>query len=288
MLMLIRGCLKLIRIKGGSMLESLKGKVAWVTGAGTGIGQAGAMLLAKNGARVVLSGRKKETLQETLDQIIADGGEGCVEAVDVSDAEAVKVVVDRICSRYGRLDILVNNAGTNVPERHWEVLTPQKWKEVIDIDLNGAFYCALAVIPVMRKQKDGVIVNVSSWAGRFYSRLTGPAYTAAKFGLRAMSANINMEECANGIRACVICPAEVWTPIIDRRPDALSTEVKAKMLKPEDVGETILFVASLPKRVCINELLISPTWNRLYIDENGQSRLIWGSTRYWKREENAA
>ncbi len=256
------------------MLESLKGKVAWVTGAGTGIGQAGAVMLAKNGATVVLSGRRMETLRETMTTIEKNGGIAVPEILDVADADAVQAVSDRIAARWGRLDILVNNAGTNVTERHWNQVTPGKWQEVIDIDLNGAFYCALAAIPIMRKQKDGLIINISSWAGRFYSRITGPAYTAAKFGVRAMNANINMEECTNGIRACVICPAEVWTPIIDRRPDQLSEEVKATMLKPEDVGEAIVFVASLPKRACINELVISPTWNRIFIDDNGQPKVF--------------
>jgi len=247
------------------MLESLKGKVCWITGAGTGIGQAAALMLARDGAHVILSGRRIDALQKTADMVVSSGGSASCEVLDVSDPTQVLSVVDRIVASLGRMDILVNNAGTNITERHWAKVTPEKWKEVIDIDLNGAFYCASAVIPVMRKQQDGLIINVSSWAGRFYSLLTGPAYSAAKHGLMAMNASINMEECINGIRACAICPGEVWTPIIDRRPDQLAEDVKAKMLKSEDIGEAILFVARLPKTVCINELIISPTWNRGYI-----------------------
>jgi NADP-dependent 3-hydroxy acid dehydrogenase YdfG len=247
------------------MLETLKDKTAWITGAGSGIGQAAAVALAQNGAHVVLSGRRSAILQKTADLITSSGGQTSLEVLDVADAAMVQAVADRIASRHGRLDILVNNAGTNVAERHWAKVTPEKWKEVIDVDLNGAFYCASAVLPVMRKQKDGLIVNVSSWAGRFYSHLTGPAYSAAKFALMAMNASINMEECINGIRACAICPGEVWTPIMDRRPDQLGEDVKAKMLRSEDVGEAILFIARLPKTVCINEMIISPTWNRGYI-----------------------
>ncbi|MRS01768.1 SDR family oxidoreductase [bacterium] len=248
------------------MLESLKNKVAWVTGAGTGIGQAGAVMLAKNGARVVLTGRRKETLQETMDMIVQGGGESFVEVVDISDAQAVQAAADYIGQRFGRLDILVNNAGTNISERHWGEVTPEKWDQVIKIDLNGAFYCASAVIPIMRKQQDGLIINIASWAGRFYYHLTGPAYSAAKHALMAMNESLNGEECIQGIRACAICPGEVWTPIIDRRPDGLGIEEKSKMLKPEDVGEAILFIARLPKNVCINELLVSPTWNRIYVN----------------------
>jgi len=247
------------------MLESLKNKVIWITGAGSGIGQAAAAALAKEGAHIVLSGRRIEALQKTADQMVQAGGSASTAVLDVADPEAVRVIVERIIAQHGRIDALVNNAGTNVAERHWSKVTPEKWREVIDIDLNGAFYCASAVLPAMRKQKDGLIINVSSWAGRFYSHLTGPAYSAAKFGLMAMNASINMEECINGIRACAICPGEVWTPIMDRRPDQLSDDVKATMLKSEDVGEAILFVARLPKTVCINELIISPTWNRGYI-----------------------
>ena len=247
------------------MLESLKDKVIWITGAGTGIGQAAAVALAQNGAKVVLSGRRIDALQKTADLITTSGGFAFLEVLDVTDSLSIQAVVDRIVSRHGRLDTLVNNAGTNIPDRHWSKVTPEKWNEVIDIDLNGAFYCASAVLPIMRKQKDGLIINVSSWAGRFYMHLTGPAYSAAKHGMMGMNASINMEECINGIRACAICPGEVWTPIMDRRPDQLSDDVKAKMLKSEDVGEAILFVARLPKAVCINEMIISPTWNRGYI-----------------------
>jgi NADP-dependent 3-hydroxy acid dehydrogenase YdfG len=247
------------------MLESLKDKVVWVTGAGTGIGQAGALALTENGAKVVLSGRRREALQETAEIIRQNGGEAKIEILDVLDEKAVKDVADRIYETYGRLDILVNNAGTNVTERHWGSVTPKKWNQVIGIDLNGAFYCASAVIPIMRKQKDGLIINISSWAGRFYSYVTGPAYSAAKHGLIAMNASINIEECIHGIRACAICPGEVWTPILESRPDALSNKEKEKMLKSDDLGETILFVARLPRHVCINELVISPTWNRTYV-----------------------
>ena len=247
------------------MLESLNDKVAWVTGAGTGIGQAGAIALAKEGARVILSGRRKEPLLETQQIISEAGGEIVIECVDIADPGAIQGVVERIDKRYGRLDILVNNAGTNVMERHWGDVDATRWEEVINIDLNGVFYCSSSVLPIMRRQKNGLIINIASWAGRFDSYITGPAYSAAKHGVVAINASLNIEECINGIRACVICPGEVWTPIIDRRPDALPDEVKAKMLKSDDLGETILFVARLPKHVCVNEILISPTWNRGYV-----------------------
>ena len=116
----------------------------------------------------------------------------------------------------------------------------------------------------MRRQKEGLIVNVASWAGVRVSKLTGPAYTAAKHGMVAMSESLNMEEAINGIRSCALCPGEVATPILENRPVKVTDEEKAVMLQGEDLGETILFLAQLDKRVCVNQLVISPTANRMY------------------------
>lgn len=246
-------------------MQDLTGKVAWVTGGGSGIGRAAALALAGAGVRVVLSGRRPKPLQDTAAKIQRNRGEAVVEPLDVSDAEAVRAAAGRIRERYGRLDILVNSAGTNISERHWKEVSPDNWDLVVDIDLNGAFYCTHAALPMMREQKDGLIINISSWAGRFESFLPGPAYNSAKHALLAMNASLNIEECTNGIRACGICPAEVATPILDSRPVPVSDEDKARMLQPEDLGQTILFVAGMPPHVCVNEILISPTWNRAYI-----------------------
>src|SRR5204863_85753 len=115
----------------------------------------------------------------------------------------------------GRCDILVNNAGLNIAERKWSELTPAGAEMVIDGNLSSAFYCSTAALPMMRKRKDGVLIHTSSMAGRNPSTLSGAAYSAAKHGVVAMSHTINMEECVNGIRSCVVCPGEVATPIHD-------------------------------------------------------------------------
>ena len=244
-------------------MESLEGKVAWVLGAGSGIGEAAARALAGNGCAVVLSGRRSEPLEEVRSAIAAGGGTAETEPLDVSEAEAVKSVADGIVSRHGRLDILVNSAGLNVLNRHWPDLDTDAWDTVLQINLDGAFYATHAVLPQMREQKDGLIINVASWAGRFDTYLTGPAYNASKHGLIAMSAHLNIEEGKHGIRACAISPGEVNTPILDKRPVPVPDEEKVRMMQAEDMGETVLFVARMPPRVCVNEILISPTWNRL-------------------------
>ncbi len=248
-------------------LRSLDGKVAWITGAGTGIGQAAAASLASAGMEVVLSGRRKEKLEDTAELVRAEGAEPVIEELDVSDADSSAAVVGRIKERFGRLDTAVLSAGVNIKNRTWSDVDIEGWDSVVDIDLNGAFYCCNAVLPIMRAQKSGLIINVASWAGVHVSKLTGPAYNAAKHGMVAMSESINMEECGNGIRACALCPGEVATPILDNRPVAVTDAQKAAMLQAEDLGEAVLFLAQLNERVCVNQLVISPTANRLYMGE---------------------
>ena len=246
-------------------MSKLKGKVAWITGAGTGIGLAAAQALAESGATVVMSGRRREVLAPEAEKIRVKGGLAEVEALDVSDAKAVKKVADAILSRHGHVDILVNSAGLNTPNRYWKNQTLESWNEVIRINLDGSFYTIHAVLPSMRARIDGVIINVSSWAGVHHPKLTGAAYNGSKHAVTAMTETLNMEECQNGIRACAICPAEVATPIMDRRPVPPTAEDKARMLQPQDMGDAIRYVAELPAHVCINQLIISPTWNRMYV-----------------------
>lgn len=241
----------------------LAGHVAWVTGGGSGIGRAAAEALAGAGATVVVSGRRRGALDDVVAGIEAAGGRAEAETVTVDDAEAVSALAEHIAARHGRIDILVNSAGINVPDRRWAQMAAESWDKVVAIDLNGAFYCARAVLPAMRAQGGGLLIHISSWAGRYDSYLTGPAYNAAKHGLNAMSASLNMDEYVNGIRSCVICPGEVSTPIIDKRPIPVPEEERARMIQPEDMGEIVLSVARMDPRVCINEIVVSPTWNRL-------------------------
>ena len=248
------------------MLRTLGGEVAWVTGAGSGIGQAAAVALAGAGAKLILSGRRPEALEETAATIRAAGGEVLVAPADMSVAAEVEQVAETIRTQFGRCDILVNSAGLNVPKRSWREVEVEGIDSVIGVDLNGPFYASRAVLPMMRKQGGGLIIQISSWAGRYVSKLTGPAYAAAKHGLVALSESINQEECGHGIRSCCICPGEVATPILDKRPVPVTAEDRARMLQADDMGELILFVARMPPSVCLNEILVSPTWNRGYLE----------------------
>ena len=172
---------------------------------------------------------------------------------------------EQILEKHGRIDLLVNSAGINVPKRSWADMELDGWDKLVEINLNGVLYCMRAVLPAMRKQQDGCIINVASWAGRHVSKMPGPAYTTTKHAVLALTHSFNMDECVNGLRACCLSPGEVATPILKLRPVVPSEEEQAKMLQPEDCGRTIAFVASMPPRVCMNEILISPTHNRGFI-----------------------
>ncbi|MCH2307951.1 MAG: SDR family NAD(P)-dependent oxidoreductase [SAR202 cluster bacterium] len=241
------------------MLQDLTGKVAWVTGAGSGIGESAAIKLADAGCKVILSGRRRNMLEKVTEKI---QNQVSVEPVDVSDFDSVVSVANRIVDNYGPIDIGVFSAGINIKNRDWPVLSVEDWNQVIDIDLNGAFYCCQSVLPSMRSNGGGLIINISSMAAKNPGSLSGPAYISAKHAMNAMTASLIIEERNNGIRATAVCPGEVATPILDNRPIPVSEDDRARILQSDDLGELILFLAKQPPHVTINEVLINPTWNR--------------------------
>jgi NADP-dependent 3-hydroxy acid dehydrogenase YdfG len=249
----------------GKRVASNGKRVAWVTGGGSGIGEAGAESLAADGWTVVVSGRRKEALDAVVATITGNGGNAEAIALDVSKADAVNQAAEQILAKHGRIDLLVNSAGINVPKRSWADMELEGWDRLVEINLNGVLYCMRAVLPAMRAQQDGCIINVASWAGRHVSKMPGPAYTTTKHAVLALTHSFNMDECANGLRACCLSPGEVATPILKLRSVVPSETEQARMLQPEDLGRTIAFVASMPPRVCMNEILISPTWNRGFL-----------------------
>ena len=246
-------------------MGKLEGKTIWITGAGSGIGEATAHAMAKEGATIALTGRRKEPLDDVAHAIEKAGGKALVEPGDVMDKAMAPAVVERIIKATGRLDVLVNNAGTNVTARTFAVLTPENLDTVLQANLNGAYYCVLAVLPQMRAQQDGVLIHTASWAGISVTPLSGTAYTASKHAVVAMSHSLNMEEFKNGIRSSVICPHEISTPILNTRPVKVTDEERARMLQSEDMANLYVYIATQPAHVCINEVTIAPTWNRAYL-----------------------
>jgi NADP-dependent 3-hydroxy acid dehydrogenase YdfG len=248
--------------------QTLAGQVAWVTGGGSGIGLAGAIELAKAGCHVIVSGREAAKLDAAIVLAETRGApHGAIEAapLDVADMAAVARVGAAIQEKHQRVDILVNSAGINFAKRYWSETDSATFGEVVTINLNGAAACTMAVLQGMRQRRQGTVINVASFAGWYLGYLTGPAYSASKAGMIALSHSFNIEECVNGLRATALCPGEAATPILKKRPVEPSAEEKARMLQEDDLGRTIRFIAEMPAHVCINELVITPVWNRLYL-----------------------
>lgn len=243
-------------------MQQLAGQVAVVTGGGSGIGAAAAGALARAGAAVAVVGRRSEPLEGVVSALSADGATAVALPADVTDADAVTALVAEVVARFGRVDVLVNSAGTNVPRRSMESQTVADWNAVLQANLTGTFLVTHAVLPIMRQQRSGTVVNVSSIAGHRAMELTGPAYNAAKAGVNAFTESINLADRRNGIRACAICPGEVATPFLAMRPQPPTPEALATMLQPEDVAATVVFVAGLPQRANVELLTIHPTEQR--------------------------
>ncbi len=246
------------------MSRDLSGHVAWVTGGGTGIGQETVLALARAGALVVVSGRRQAELDTVVAASRAAGGQAEALPLDVSDAAAVSKAADSILAGHGRIDMLVCSAGGNIPNRYWNALTPEAFAQVTAVNLNGVAFCMGAVLPAMRAAGRGSIVVVSSWAGWRYTTFTGAAYGASKMALAPLVESINDQEGPNGVRATLVCPGEVATPILRARPKRPPDADIARMLKPEDVAAAIVYAVSAPAHVCLNEIVIAPTWNRIY------------------------
>ena len=248
--------------------KTLKDQVGWIIGAGSGIGLAGTQALAAAGMTVVMSGRRAAVLEAEALSIRALGGKVEIEVLDVTDAAAVAATAARILHRHGgRIDLLLNSAGTNTTQRFWRDQSVAGWRDVLATNLDSIFHTMHAVLPAMRARRNGLVINVSSWAGVHHPKLTGAAYNGSKHAVTAMTETLNMEEGVNGIRACCLCPAEVSTPILDTRPVRPTAEERHRMLQPEDLGHMIRFIAELPPGVCLNQMIVSPTWNRMYLND---------------------
>jgi NADP-dependent 3-hydroxy acid dehydrogenase YdfG len=239
-------------------MGKLTNRIAVITGGGSGVGKAAAALFLAEGAKVVIAGRDAKKLTGVAAELKAGDALRTV-PTDVTRPEQCQALIDAATKAFGRVDVLVNNAGTNLKERTIRELTPESWDQMIRTNLDGAFYCTKAVLPQMFARKDGVIVNVVSVAGKRANPLGGAAYVAAKFGMGALGLVLAAEEKDSGVRVSNIYPGEIDTPILAARPKPVTEEQRAVILKPEDVADAVLFVAALPQRVSVPEMVIKPT-----------------------------
>ena len=233
----------------------LKGQVVLVTGGGSGAGEAIVAACVAEGAQVVAMGRDEAKLKSACAAV----GEGAhAEAGDVTDRSRVKEIVEATIERHCRIVILVNNAGVNIADRSLQKLSPEDWDLVLNVNATGAFNTVHEVLPHMRRQGGGLVLAVSSMAGTAPSVLGGVIYSAAKHAMSVLTKMVDLEEARHGIRSCVISPGEINTPILDQRPVKVSAEHKARILQPEDIATAVMFVATLPSRVVIPEMIIKP------------------------------
>lgn len=232
-------------------------KAALVTGAGSGIGRATAVELAKMGHRVALVGRDLSKLERVRDEIGRD--DTLIESCDVADRAAVDAMAGRVLAAVGTVDVLVCNAGTNVRVRSLDKLAPADWDLMIHTNLTGAFNLVHAFLPGMRAKGAGLVIQVCSISGLRASVLGGAGYSASKFGQAALGIGIGREEGPRGIRSSVIYPGEVNTPILDARPVPVGQERREAILQPEDVARAVRFLVELHPRANVPELVIKPT-----------------------------
>jgi NAD(P)-dependent dehydrogenase (short-subunit alcohol dehydrogenase family) len=232
--------------------------VVVVTGAGSGVGRAIALKFAAEGWRVALVGRQATTLAETA-ALASPESDGQVAAFpcDVSAPDAVAAMGAAVLARYGEVDVLVNSAGINITRRSFETLATDDWQRVLATNLHGAFYCVQAFLPGMRARQTGTIININSDVGKMARDLAGAAYVSSKFGLMGLTQQINAEERGHGVRACSICPRDINTPLLDKRPQPPAPEARARMLQPEDLAACAWLVATLPPRVVLDEISLS-------------------------------
>jgi NADP-dependent 3-hydroxy acid dehydrogenase YdfG len=237
---------------------SLRNQVALVLGASSGIGRETAILLARDGVRVMASARREDRLRELREALKGEGLPLEYHVAEASDPGAMETLARVTRERLGEIDIMVYSTGTNVPGRALTRLTCESWDRIVTVNLNGAFYITRAVLPAMRQRGRGHLIYISSISGQVPD-VSGAAYQASKRGMIGLAHAIRVEEKEHGIRTCAILPGLVDTDFLAYRPVETPAETRAKALRPEDVAEAVLAVARLPESVVVPEMQILPT-----------------------------
>ncbi len=237
---------------------TLRNQTALVVGASSGIGFQTAVLLAREGVRVMASARREDRLRGLRDSLAAENLALDYHVADAADPDAMEALAAAARHRLGEIDIMVYSSGANIPDRALTRLQRETWDHMISVNLNGAYYITRAVLPAMRARRRGHLIYISSISG-VVPDVSGAAYQAAKRGLIGLAHAIRVEEKENGIRTCAVLPGLVDTEILDRRPVKPSPETLAKALRPEDVAEMVVAVCRLPERAAVPELQIMPT-----------------------------
>ena len=245
------------------MEDRLNGKVAVVTGASSGIGEATVRALAAEGAAVVAGARRKERLDELVDRVSDDGGEAIAVECDVTDEQQAHDLVQGAVEELGSIDILVNNAGVMLLSTVGKGLSDQ-WRQMFEVNVMGLLYATDAAIKVMKEQGSGHLANISSVAGRKVTRDSSGVYAGTKFAVNAISEGLRQELLEANIRVTIVEPGAVDTELPDHITDedareGLSGLLSLERLQAEDIASAITYAVTQPERVSVNEILIRPT-----------------------------
>lgn len=233
-------------------------RVLWVTGGGSGMGQAVAVSAAEAGWRVAVTGRRREALLETVEAITSVGGTAVAAEADATDPASLARAHGRIVAELGPVDDLVTAAGLNAPRRRWDDQSMAEFAAIVDTNLTSVARTIDLALPTIRDAQGRIIV-VSSFAGWRFSTKGGVAYSASKTALASLCATLNEEEGTHGVGATHLCPGDVDTPFLAMRPQVPDASARETMLQPEDIGRAVRFILDGPPHVRIDELVISPT-----------------------------
>lgn len=243
------------------MENNIKGKVVAITGASSGIGEATAVVLAAQGAKVVLGARRKDRLDDLTRRIIAAGGEAVCLVTDIKKREDLVQLVGLACETYGRLDVIVNNAGIARLSRMDDVQVAD-WEEMIDVNLKGTLFGIAAALPVFKSQDFGHIINIISTSGIKISPLQG-VYAGTKNAVRTIAEALRQES-GGKYRVTGISPGFVNTELVDHIPDeaaraAVSERMKKIAISPEDIANAVAYAISQPDNVEVGDIVIRPS-----------------------------
>jgi NADP-dependent 3-hydroxy acid dehydrogenase YdfG len=241
-------------------MSNLNGKVIIITGASSGIGEATARLLAKNGAKVILGARRTQRLEAIAKDIHKEGGTGEYQALDVTQRSQQEAIVQFAQRKFGRVDVLINNAGI-MPLSALEQLKVEEWECMIDVNIKGVLYGIAAALPVMKAQKTGQIINLSSIGGHAVSP-TAAVYCATKFAVGAISEGLR-QEVGGDIRVTVISPGVTESELADNISDETARsrmqEFRRLSIPASAIARAILFAIEQPDDVDVSEIIVRPT-----------------------------